>query len=123
MAGPDVSNTDATIDVTLLWSPGPRDVFEQLLRLPAGSTVHDAMQACELPVRYPAVDWLAITPGLWGRAAAWNAGLRQGDRVELCRPLKVDPKVARRERFRRQGARTTGLFATRRDGGKQGPPR
>ena len=123
MAGPDVSTTNATIDVTLLWAPAPRDVFEQQLRLPAGSTVHDAMLACELPARHPAVDWLAMTPGLWGRATAWSAGLRQGDRVELCRPLKVDPKVARRERFRRQGARTTGLFAARRDDGKQGSPR
>jgi hypothetical protein len=36
------------------------------------------------------------------------------------RALKVDPKVARRERFARQGARTTGLFARQRPGGKSG---
>ena len=123
MAGPDVAKIDVTIDVTLLWSPAPRDVFERQLRLPAEATVYDAMLACELPALYPAVDWLAMTPGLWGRAAAWSAGLRQGDRVELCRSLKVDPKVARRERFRRQGAGTTGLFAARRDGGKQSSQR
>jgi hypothetical protein len=40
--------------------------------------------------------------------------------VELYRPLLVDPKVARRERFRRQGARNTGLFAQRRPGAKPG---
>ncbi len=42
------------------------------------------------------------------------------DRLEIYRPLTVDPKVARRERFSRQGARTTGLFARRRAGGKSG---
>ena len=46
--------------------------------------------------------------------------VRPGDRVEIYRPLKVDPKVARRERFVRQGARATGLFARRRPGGKAG---
>jgi sulfur carrier protein len=40
--------------------------------------------------------------------------------VELYRPLKVDPKLARRERFNRQGAGTTGLFAKRRAGAKSG---
>ena len=36
------------------------------------------------------------------------------------RELKVDPKVARRERFVKQGARTTGLFAKKRLGAKAG---
>jgi uncharacterized protein len=42
------------------------------------------------------------------------------DRVEIYRPLQVDPKMARRERFRRQGARAAGLFARKREGGKPG---
>ncbi|HYP70717.1 MAG TPA: RnfH family protein, partial [Variovorax sp.] len=46
--------------------------------------------------------------------------LKDGDRLELCRDLVVDPKVARRERFARQGARGTGLFAKRRTGAKAG---
>jgi sulfur carrier protein len=46
--------------------------------------------------------------------------LQDGDRLEIYRPLKVDPKVARRERFARQGAKTTGLFAKRRPGAKAG---
>ena len=46
--------------------------------------------------------------------------LREGDRVEVVRGLRVDPKVARRERFKGQGARSTGLFARRRPGSKAG---
>ncbi len=37
--------------------------------------------------------------------------LKDGDRVEIYRQLVVDPKVARRERFVRQGSRGAGLFA------------
>ncbi|EXU78428.1 hypothetical protein AX13_16930, partial [Comamonas aquatica DA1877] len=39
---------------------------------------------------------------------------------ELYQPLKVDPKVARRERFAQQGARGAGLFASRRPNSKSG---
>jgi hypothetical protein len=54
----------------------------------------------------------------------WNAApqqvLQDLDRVEIYRPLKVDPKVARRTRFVEQGARTAGLFARKRPGAKAG---
>jgi len=109
------------IEVTLSCSPAAREVFEQVLRLAPGTTLADAVQASELASRFPALDWRhAMTPGIWGRAVEWDQALKDGDRIELCRPLKVDPKVARRERFQRQGARGTGLFANRRKGGKAG---
>jgi len=68
------------------------------------------------------VDWVALCGSaptksfevsIWGRHAEGTSVLKDGDRVELTRPLRVDPKVARRERFQRQGVRTAGLFARR----------
>jgi uncharacterized protein len=109
------------IEVTLSCSPAPREVFEQVLRLPPEATVGDAVKASDLAQRFPQLDWHhAMTPGIWGREVEWSQPLKEGDRIELCRPLAVDPKVARRERFQRQGARGTGLFANRRKGGKAG---
>jgi putative ubiquitin-RnfH superfamily antitoxin RatB of RatAB toxin-antitoxin module len=48
--------------------------------------------------------------------------LSNNDRMEIYRALTVDPKVARRERFARQGAKkkAAGLFARRRAGAKAG---
>ena len=100
--------------ITLAACTGPREVREWALDLPAGSVVRDALQAAGLEVEGSA------GLGIWGRAAGPDAVLRGGDRVEVYRPLKVDPKVARRERFVRQGARATGLFARQRPGGKSG---
>jgi hypothetical protein len=40
--------------------------------------------------------------------------------VEVYRGLLVDPKVARRERFKSQGSRGAGLFAKKRPGAKSG---
>ena len=57
---------------------------------------------------------------MWGRTVPLSHVLRQDDRVELYRPLKVDPKVARRERFVKQGAKSAGLFAKKRPGAKAG---
>ena len=102
--------------VTLVACLAPRQVREWALELPMGATVRDALQAC-------AIDGDGAAPvalGIWGRAVALDAALGDLDRVEIYRPLKVDPKVARRERFARQGARTTGLFARQRPGAKSG---
>jgi putative ubiquitin-RnfH superfamily antitoxin RatB of RatAB toxin-antitoxin module len=109
------------IEVTLSCSPAAREVFEQVLRLAPDVSLVDAVKASGLTERFPELDWRhALTPGVWGRAVEWDQPLKDGDRIELCRPLTVDPKVARRERFQRQGARGTGLFANRRKGGKAG---
>ena len=94
--------------VTVLFSPAPRQVQEWSLQLPAGSRVRDAIAST------PLADELAGTDcpvGVWGRKCTPDQVLRDGDRVEAYRPLKVDPKVARRERFRKQGTRAAGLFA------------
>ncbi|WCM91594.1 RnfH family protein [Acidovorax sp. NCPPB 2350] len=104
----------ATIEVTVAWSPGPREIREVPLCLPAGATLGDALRACGGPA-----DGSAPC-GIWGRAAGLEQVLKEGDRVEWYRPLLVDPKKARRERFARQGARATGLFAARRPGAKAG---
>jgi len=108
------------LQVTVVCSPALREVFEQIVSLPEGASVRDAIVASGLETAHPEFDWQTATPGIWGRAVEWTQAVANLDRVELCRPLAVDPKVARRERFKQQGARGTGLFARRRKGGKAG---
>jgi len=106
--------------VCVVYSPAPREVVEEVLDLAEGATVRDAVDASGLADRLAPLEHEDLQPGVWGRAVEWSRALQDGDRVELCRPLRVDPKVARRERFSQQGARGTGLFARRRKGGKAG---
>ncbi|CAN5919825.1 hypothetical protein BH11PSE13_BH11PSE13_31410 [soil metagenome] len=108
------------MQITVVYSPAPRNIFEERVTLPEGATVRDALAASQLAASFPTLDWAASSAGVWGRGCEWDRVLADRDRVELCRPLKVDPKVARRERFQRQGARGTGLFASRRQGAKAG---
>jgi putative ubiquitin-RnfH superfamily antitoxin RatB of RatAB toxin-antitoxin module len=107
------------LQVTVAWSDGPRQVHERVLCLQAGSTVLQALQASGA-LQGPGMDPQLLAIGVWGRKARLGQLLRDKDRVEIYRPLLVDPKVARRERFQKQGARTTGLFANKRPGAKQG---
>ena len=100
--------------VTVCHAPAPRQVIEQELQLPEGATVRDALAACGLDVPEGG------EVGIWGRRCPPGHVLRERDRIEIARPLRVDPKVARRERFARQGARSAGLFASRRPGAKPG---
>jgi uncharacterized protein len=109
-----------SIRVTLVYSPKPRKVQELALELPDGATVSQALQTSGIQSLFPDLDLRHALAGVWGRKTGLEQVLRDLDRVELYRPLKVNPKVARRERFAKQGARTTGLFATRRAGGKAG---
>jgi len=106
--------------VTVAWSPAPRQVLEWHVALPEGATVRDAVLASGWPAAAGAVEPAAAELGVWGRRCRPEQLLRDGDRVEVYRPLQVDPKVARRERFREQGARAAGLFARKRPGAKPG---
>jgi len=107
------------VRVVVVVSPGPRQVREVMLSLPQGATVAQALQASGL-LALMGGDPAALAVGVWRRKAPLTQMLRDLDRVEVYRPLQVDPKVARRERFARQGARSAGLFAKRRDGAKPG---
>ena len=94
--------------------------MEWSVSLPAGATLREAVIASGLTEAFPSIDLEQATAGVWGRKAGWDQPLHARDRVEVYRALLVDPKVARRERFRKQGARGAGLFANRRPGAKPG---
>ena len=99
------------MQVTVLYSPAPREVLEWEVGVDPGATVAQAIERSGLPQARPDFDWRGASVGVWGRKSGQEALLREGDRVEVYRPLQVDPKLARRQRFVRQGAGLAGLFA------------
>ena len=98
----------AEINVEVCVGLAPGEVRTVRLQLVAGSTValalHEAgvWQWSGMPLPDQCAD-LGWSVGVWGRKEAMAHVLREGDRVELVRPLKVDPKEARRVRYRKQG--------------------
>jgi putative ubiquitin-RnfH superfamily antitoxin RatB of RatAB toxin-antitoxin module len=72
--------------------PGGAEIVR--LDLPAGATVHDALAAAGIDARQV---------GIFGRRVSVDARLSDGDRIEIYRPLTIDPKEARRKRATRSG--------------------
>jgi putative ubiquitin-RnfH superfamily antitoxin RatB of RatAB toxin-antitoxin module len=110
----------AEIRAVVLYSPAPRTMHEWPVVLAPGSTVLQALQASGLQTSFPDLDLRRAVLGIWAREARREQIVRDGDRIEIYRPLKVDPKLARRERFRRQGVRAAGLFARKKNGPRPG---
>ena len=66
------------------------------LDMPDGSTVADAIQRSQLAQKFPEVDFDRLQAGIWGNPVERGRALLDGDRVELYRPLSMDPREARR---------------------------
>lgn len=84
--------------VSVAFSPRAGEVDEVELLLPPGATVADALSASGMQARHPQHDLAQLPVGLWGAFCERSDVLRDRDRVELYRPLRVDPKEARRRR-------------------------
>jgi putative ubiquitin-RnfH superfamily antitoxin RatB of RatAB toxin-antitoxin module len=76
----------------------PRRTLFKRLALDEGATVADAIAAADLGEDGASVDPQRL--GIFGRRVPPGQLLRDGDRVEIYRPLVLDPKEARRRRAR-----------------------
>ena len=88
--------------VEVVYSPAAREVDLVALDVAEGATVLHALRESRLLERHPQIDLANAKVGVWGRVAPLSQVLREGDRVEVYRPLTVDPKEARRQRYRKQ---------------------
>lgn len=95
----------ACIDVELVYAAAPHHVLRVSLRLPMGATAADALRASGWREQLGPQVLDGLKLGLWCRACAVDTVLRDKDRLELYRPLQVDPKEARRQRYRRDGVK------------------
>ena len=66
-----------------------------------GSTVEDVIEASGILRKYPEIDLSVNKVGIWNRTCKLSDEPRQGDRIEIYRPLIADPKEVRRKRAER----------------------
>jgi hypothetical protein len=64
--------------------------------LPEGATVADAIEQSSLQAAFPECSLDECSVGIWGRLTQRDQRLQRGDRVEIYRPLEIDPREARR---------------------------
>lgn len=88
------------LSVEVAYSPRAGEVDCVSLRLPPGASLADAVRASGLAERH-GLDLHSLRVGIWSKVREPATVLRDRDRVELYRPLQVDPKEARRLRYKR----------------------
>jgi putative ubiquitin-RnfH superfamily antitoxin RatB of RatAB toxin-antitoxin module len=88
----------ATIRVAVAYSPSSGEAYEVELNLARGATAFDAIRASGVLERNSGIDVSTQAVGIWGRVASLDTLLGDGDRVEIYRPLTMNPNDARRLR-------------------------
>ncbi len=76
----------------------PQGAIQRTYELPAAATVGDALRAADADPAFAGIDIEGSPVGVFGAPARREQPLHPGDRVEIYRPLALDPKAARRAR-------------------------
>lgn len=92
-----MENAEPQIEVSIVCALPGRQLC-RVLKLPAGATAGLAVECCGLQAEFPEIDFAAAPVGIHGRSVSRKTVLEQGDRVEIYRRLRADPKEARRRR-------------------------
>lgn len=87
----------AELVVEVIYATSARQEI-RTVRLPAGSVVEQAIRHSGLLAEFPEIDLAVNRVGVYGEPVALDSTLEGGERIEIYRPLIIDPKEARRKR-------------------------
>jgi putative ubiquitin-RnfH superfamily antitoxin RatB of RatAB toxin-antitoxin module len=107
----DTRSAAATVSVQVCRAL-PDDAWLETLPLSEGATIAQALASSALEARFPgllaAIARGDTKVGIFGKVKMPNTVLRDGDRIEVYRPLQADPKETRRRRAEHKRQATTG---------------
>ena len=85
------------LEIEIVYGLAERQVLKSMTVV-EGTTVREATLKSGLEVEFPELDLQQSPLGIFGKAVKDETVLRDGDRIEVYRPLLIDPKEARRKR-------------------------
>ncbi|HRD68979.1 MAG TPA: RnfH family protein [Legionella sp.] len=86
------------VNVELVYVSSDKNTFHLKMALEEGATVATALEKSQIFTLYPETQNFPV--GIYATQVAPEKVLREGDRVEIYRPLTLDPKEKRRQRAR-----------------------
>jgi len=86
-----------TIKVEVVYA-SPENQLVLPVAVESGATVRDAIEVSGLPARVPDFDLETNKVGIYGKVSKLDHELRDGDRIEVYRPLIADPKAAKKKK-------------------------
>lgn len=88
---------DELIDIEVAYATENHQVILQF-QTSSQTTVLEAIQSSGLLNQQPEIDMTRQKAGIFGQIVALNHTVQHGDRIEIYRPLKIDPMDARRQK-------------------------
>ncbi|KDN97321.1 MULTISPECIES: RnfH family protein [Pseudomonas] len=91
--------SEALLAVEVVYAQAERQVL-LTLEVPTGTTLTEAVKLSGIAAHFPEADIQACPIGIFGRVIAnpEEQKVEAGDRIEIYRPLLVDPKEVRKQR-------------------------
>jgi putative ubiquitin-RnfH superfamily antitoxin RatB of RatAB toxin-antitoxin module len=89
------------LHVEIVYALAQRSIAKAL-RLPPGASIADALRLAALDEIFQGLNLANATVGIFGKVASRDQALKDGDRIEIYRPLLEEPKLARRKRASRK---------------------
>jgi putative ubiquitin-RnfH superfamily antitoxin RatB of RatAB toxin-antitoxin module len=80
----------------------PGGLVEMRIEVAEEATVAEVLAAARRQSQDESIPWDSAPVGIFGEPCDRDTRPRDGDRIELYRPLRIDPKAARRSRARRR---------------------
>lgn len=85
------------LEIEIVYGLADRQVLKNMT-VAEGTTIREAALKSGLEVEFPGLDLQQAPLGIFGKVVKDETVLRDGDRIEVYRPLLIDPKEARRKR-------------------------
>jgi uncharacterized protein len=92
------------INVEIVYAQAQRTIAKALA-IAEGALIADALHLAAQDQDFREVDLANAAVGIYGKVASRDRPLREGDRIEIYRPLLEEPKLARRERASRKASK------------------
>ena len=94
----DTASTEqSTLTVQVCYAL-PRQSVLKSLNVAPGTSIAQAIEISGVLRQFPQIDLARQRVGIFGKLKTPDTVLRDGDRIEIYRPLKADPKETRRRR-------------------------
>ena len=90
-------NEDDLLNVEVIYAK-TGDTYAVAMRVKADATIRQAIEQSNILQRCPEIDLKLNKVGIFSKIVELDASLVDGDRIEIYRPLIVDPMEARRRR-------------------------
>ena len=87
---------DDGLRIEIVFATSERQFLETLIVAP-GTSIAVAIEKSNVTAAFPEIDLASLAVGVWGNVASRSVVVRDGDRIELYRPLPADPRDARRQ--------------------------